>query len=63
MSVPSLLDSSNGVAAADNGDGALGCALGQRLGNIVGALGERLHLENSHGTYAQSRRWFTALKV
>merc|ERR1719424_2478852 len=46
----SLLDSRDGVAAADDGDAAvLAGDLSEGVGNVEGALGESLELEDAHG--------------
>ena len=50
VSEPGLLDRGDRVSPADDGDGALGGQLGERLGDAVGALGEGVHLEDAHGT-------------
>ncbi len=50
LSEASLLDGGDGVTSTDDGDGALGSALSEGLGNSVGSLSELVELEHTHGT-------------
>ena len=45
-----LLDSSDRVTTADDGDAALASQASEGVGNTEGSLGESLHLEHAHGS-------------